>query len=75
MGKGNKSGVRRAFGVDEYGQPLLPAKVSNVKLSRIEHFRERGGCARCYPHGFETTNATSKKNRRSWKKHRRRQYK
>lgn len=47
MGKGNKSGLRRAFGVDEFGQPLLPAKVSNVKLSRIEHFRERGGCPHC----------------------------
>lgn len=70
MGKGSKSGMRRGFGRDEHGQPLLPAKFGNVKLSNIEHRRERGGCSLCYPHGPETTNATSRKNTRSWKQHR-----
>ncbi len=74
MGKGNKSGLKEAFRVDEYGQLLLPAKVSNVKLSRIEHSKERGGCTRCYPHGPETDNATRKKNKRSWKQNRKTQY-
>ncbi len=64
----------RAFGIDESGYLLLPPKMSNVKLSRIEHFEDRGGCAFCYPHGIETTNATLGKNKRSWKHHRKTQY-
>jgi hypothetical protein len=42
MGKGNKSGMRRGFGADEDGNLLLPAKVGNVKISRIEQ-RIAGG--------------------------------
>ncbi len=64
-----------AFGVDELGYLLLPRQMSNVKLSRIERFEERGGCPYCYPHGMETSNATCKKNTRSWKYHRKTQYK
>jgi len=75
MGKGNNSGPRRAFGVDENGLLLLPHGIGNVTLARIEHAADRGGCTRCFPHGFETSNATSKKNRRSWKNHRKTQYK
>jgi len=75
MGKANKSGMRRAFGIGEYGELLLSGKISNVALARIEHAADRGGCTRCFPHGVETTNATCKKNRRSWKNHRKTQYK
>jgi len=75
MDKANKSGVRRAFGVGEDGQILIPLKISNVVLARIEHAADRGGCTRCFPHGVETTNATCKKNRRSWKNDRKTQYK
>lgn|GEM_PF-469029 len=75
MGKANKSGIRRGFGVDEQGWPLLPAKISNVILARLEHAADRGGCGYCFPHRFETTNATCKKNRRSWKNYRKTQYK
>lgn len=75
MGKANKSGMRRGFGIDEYGQLLLSGKVSNVTLARIEHAADRGGCTYCFPHGLETDNATCKKNRRSWKNHRKTQYK
>ena len=74
MGKGNKSGIRRAFGVDDDGNVLLPCKVSNVAMSRIEHGNDRG-CPFCFPHGFENSNGTCKKNRRSWKNQRKAQYK
>jgi hypothetical protein len=75
MGKSNKSRLRRGFGVDEFGQIVLPHRFSNVKLSRIEHDKDRGGCGLCYPHGFETTNATDRKNNRSWKRQRKTKYK
>ena len=66
MGKRNKSGLRRGFGVDENGQPLVPAKIGNVRMSRIENSNDRG-CSYCFPHGRETDNATEEKNTRSWK--------
>ena len=62
--------LKRAFGKDSNGLIALPKKVSNVKVSRILHAEKRGGCTRCFPHGFETTNATVKKNKRSWKNQR-----
>jgi hypothetical protein len=74
MGKSNKSGLRRAFGLDELGIIIPPSKISNIKLSRIEHAKDRGGCTLCYPHGPETTNSTDRKNKRSWKHYRRTQY-
>ena len=64
MGKGNKSGLRRAFGLDEQGSVMLPLKISNIRLSRIEHVA--GGGTRCFPHGPETTNSTDKKNKKTW---------
>ena len=63
----------RRFGRDEFGFVDLPTRYSNVRIARI--FAERRGeCGRCFPHGFETSNATIKKNFRSWKHHRRTQY-
>ena len=74
--KSNKSKkLKKAFGKGEMNMAAIPPKISNVKISRIFNAQERGGCTRCFPHGFETTNATIKKNRRSWKNRRRRQYK
>lgn len=75
MGMGSKRGIARAFGTDEYGFPATPRKVGNVRLSRLEHANERGGCTICYPHGPETSNATVKKNTRSWKSRRKTKYK
>ncbi|MBM4354414.1 MAG: hypothetical protein FJ109_11570 [Deltaproteobacteria bacterium] len=66
--------VRKAFGVDEFGQLLLPRKVGNVRLSRLEHVDDVGGCPYCFPHGIEATNSTFRKNARSWKKRRRTRY-
>ena len=74
--KSNKSKkLKKAFGKGEMNMAAIPQKVSNVKISRIFNAEERGGCTRCFPHGFETTNATVKKNKRSWKNRRKKQYK
>ena len=74
MGKANHSGLRRVFTRDEYGQLEVPPRFSNVKLARIEHAVDRGGCTRCFPHGPETSNATNRKNTHSWKNHRKTRY-
>lgn len=50
----------------------LPDKISNIKLSRLKDDR---GCSYCFPHGIETDNASSKKNNKSWKKHRKNKWK
>ena len=62
MSRATKSGIRRAFGVGEDGEVLLPRKISNVLLAGIE----RGGLP-----GWKW----STRNRRSWKDHRKTQYK
>ena len=62
--------LKSAFGTNRYGLADLPSKVSNVKVARIKHTEDRGGCSFCFPHGPETTNATSSKKRRNWKNHR-----
>ena len=59
-----------AFGREEGGVPEALPRIGGARLARLLHARERGGCSRCFPHGVETTNATSHKNTRSWK-HRR----
>lgn len=63
----------RRFGYDEYGFVDIPASYSNVKIARF--FAEaRGECGICFPHGPEATNATRRKNFRSWKHHRKTEY-
>lgn len=75
IGKPNRNRkVKKAFGTDKNGLAILPRKVSNVKLSRIRNAVDRCGCTRCFPHGIDTTNATAKKNKRSWKKQRKKQW-
>jgi hypothetical protein len=68
-GKSRKT-LTLAFGEDEYGLTALPAKVGNRRVARLLFCRVRGGCSHCFPHGFETTNSTGSKNRRSWKHYR-----
>lgn len=63
----------RIFGFTEEGVVDLPIRVSNVKIARIFAVRQ-GECSRCFPHGFETSNATISKNWRSWKYYREHQY-
>lgn len=67
--------LKRLVGKGEMNTAAIPKKISNVKISRVFNAKERGGCTICFPHGFETINATNKKNKRSWKHHRRKQYK
>lgn len=75
MGKGYNNQVKLLFGKDEEGLPLIPQKIGSRRLARIEHAIERGGCTICFPHGPETTNATWKKSKKSWKVRRKTRYK
>ncbi len=68
--------LKKAFGKGKISMAAMPlAKFSNVKIAGVFHIKERGGCSICFPHGPETTNATIKKNKRSWKKRRKKQFK
>ena len=71
----NYKKLKRAFGLNEMGLIDFPRKISNIQISRIVNHEKMGGCSFCFPHGFETTNATSAKNTRSWKNHRLKQWK
>lgn len=64
----------KAFGKNEADFGDVPKKVSGITISRII-IGEESGCSRCFPHGYETINATIKKRYRSWKKYRRKQWK
>lgn len=66
---------RKAFGVDEFGFPMIPKKYSNVRVSRLKNFEKVGGCSYCFPHGFECTNSTVDNIQKSWKNYRKKQYK
>ena len=66
-------GLTNAFGNDEYGFSDIPNKISNVFISRIEN-RRKTTCDRCFPHGIETINSHYNNTQRSWKKHRKAQY-
>lgn len=69
-----KKVFKKAFRLNEYGFADFPTKISNVKIARLEFGIERG-CSWCFPHGWETSNATLFKNRRTWKYHRAKQWK
>jgi hypothetical protein len=73
MGSKGRGKLKKALGKTVAGLPDIPRKMSNVKLSRIVHGEERG-CSHCFPHGTETNNCTACKNWRSWKNHRKTQY-
>ncbi|MBX0290341.1 hypothetical protein K3G63_07820 [Hymenobacter sp. HSC-4F20] len=67
--------LQKAFGMVEEGCFVdFPAKFSNVQVSRVV-FGNARGCAYCFPHGPETSNATLAKRERSWKQFRRTQWK
>ncbi len=72
MNEKNTKPFRKAFGTDEIGEICCPPKIGNVKLARLKH--EKRECSFCFPHGWETSNATIRKNRRSWKHTRKTQY-
>ena len=63
----------RRFGRTEDGFVDLPPRISNIMIARIFAVHQ-GECGWCFPHGFETRNATANKNFRSWKNYRRHQW-
>ena len=65
--------LTRAFGCDEYGAVMLPHTYSSRRIARLLQ-GDPAGCTRCFPHGFENSNDRAKKVQRSWKSHRRYQY-
>ena len=65
---------KKAFGLNACNLIDFPQKMSNVRISRIRN-GERMGCSFCFPHGWETINDRYSKNTRSWKQHRRSQWK
>jgi hypothetical protein len=67
---------KKAFGVDDYGFPMIPKKYSNVKISRIKNTDKVGGCPYCFPHGIDCTNSTYLNQfNKNWKRYRKTQYK
>ena len=71
MHKGRRI-LYRAFGGADPGWADLPNKSSSRRLARLVCARGQGGCSYCFPHGWETLNATHPS--RSWKVHRLTQY-
>ena len=63
----------KAFGLNEFEKVDMPKKISNIRISRIENGIIMG-CSWCFPHGYETSNSTFSKNRKSWKFKRQQQY-
>jgi hypothetical protein len=66
--------LKDAFGLNELLIINFPSKMSSTKVSRIIN-GENMGCSWCFPHGYETINASSNKYQRSWKKFRDKQWK
>lgn len=63
---------RAVFGTDEGNFPLLPAKFSNIKLSRLVNRGKMGVCSLCFPHGFDMINSHAEKRKdNNWKRFRR----
>jgi hypothetical protein len=69
-----KKCYRKAFGLNEAGLIDFPAKISNVRIERIE-WGNLMGCSWCFPHGWETINSTIGKQQRNWKKYRKKRWK
>lgn len=70
----NKKKLVKAFGKNDFEMIDFPLKISNVQISRIL-VGEIMGCSYCFPHGYETSNATILKGKRCWKKYRKTQWK
>lgn len=70
VGKRNREGkLRRRFGSGN-----LPTKMGSAAAARIDHVHDRGGCSYCFPHGPETTNSSTSKQGRNWKRSRKTAY-
>ena len=69
----SRSTLKRRYGVDEYGFDLIFGKYSGTRISR-ELNGSMMGCSYCFPHGHETVNSHYVNLQRSWKKHRKTQW-
>lgn len=72
--KKSKKRLKKVFGTNELGMIDYPPKFSNVRIARI-NFGNIRGCSWCFPHGWETDNATADSYQRNWKKYRKTQWK
>ena len=70
----NESRLIRAFGANDADQADVPKKISGRTVSRLL-IGEEMGCSFCFPHGIEVANNRFSKIQRSWKAHRRHQWK
>lgn len=63
-----------AFGKNEDGLAEMPQKISGITVARIV-IGEESGCSYCFPHGYETVNSHIANRQKSWKRHRKSQWK
>lgn len=63
----------KAFGFIEEGEPDVPSRRGSAFISRLSNGAAMG-CTWCFPHGWETRNATLMKDYRCWKRYRKKQY-
>jgi len=63
---------KKAFGLNDHGYIDFPKKISGTQITRI-YLGEESGCSWCFPHGYETINATIPE--KNWKSQRKKQWK
>jgi hypothetical protein len=66
--------LQHKFGLNEYGFPDIPKKMSGIQISRLL-IGEYMGCSYCFPHGMETINSRCHKDSKNWKRFHKTQYK
>jgi hypothetical protein len=71
----NEKRLIKAFGDNEYGFADLPNKISGAIISRIIVCAMTNSCPYCFPHGIECENSHYNNRQRTWKKHRKTQWK
>jgi hypothetical protein len=64
----------RCFGAGEGDLDPLPGKLGSAAAARIRHCKASGGCGFCFPHGVDSDSWSVLKRQRSWKSHRKTQY-
>lgn len=73
--KTNHRSFHRMYGTNEYGFSDIPEKISNIQIQRyVVAGNDPSVCSRCFPHGWETPNSHYSNTQKSWKEHRKSQY-
>jgi hypothetical protein len=65
---------RQCFGAGEWGLDLLPGKLGSLTAARIRAVTSEEPCKYCFPHGRESFSLRVRAIQRSWKSHRKTQY-